>query len=96
MILRDDFGNAVMNTRIASQGKSTNDITPLQRLQYTGMRGMGALTYAPATRRKNLNASQPIHIESLVLIAQEELNKRELFNVNLNYDGQEDGYISVK
>ncbi len=30
--LPDDFGNAVMNAWIASQGKSTNDITPLQRL----------------------------------------------------------------
>ena len=88
--LPDDFGNAVMNAWIASQGKSTSDITPLQRLQYTGMRGMGALTYAPAFRRKNLNASQKIHIESLVSIAQDILNKREQFSVNLNNSGQED------
>ncbi|MFT6284485.1 MAG: serine/threonine-protein kinase HipA [Arenicella sp.] len=87
--LPDDFGNAVMNAWIASQGKSTRDITPLQRLQYTGMRGMGALTYSPATKRKNLNASQPIHIESLVSMAQEVLDKREQFNLNLSNDGQE-------
>jgi serine/threonine-protein kinase HipA len=36
--LPDDFGNAVMNAWIAAQGKSTTDITPLQRLQYTGKR----------------------------------------------------------
>ncbi len=36
--LPDDFGNAVMNAWIASQGKSTTDITPLQRLQYIGNR----------------------------------------------------------
>jgi len=88
--LPDDFGNTVMNAWIASQGKSTSDITPLQRLQYTGMRGMGALTYSPATKRKNLNASQPIHIESLIAIAQEVLDKREQFNVNLSNKGQED------
>jgi serine/threonine-protein kinase HipA len=87
--LPDDFGNAVMNAWIASQGKSTRDITPLQRLQYTGMRGMGALTYSPATKRKNLNASQPIHIESLISMAQEVLDKREQFTVNLSNDGQE-------
>lgn len=87
--LPDDFGNTVMNAWIASQGKSTSDITPLQRLQYIGMRGMGALTYSPATKRKNLNASQPIHIESLISIAQEVLNKREQFNVNLNNKGAE-------
>ncbi len=88
--LPDDFGNTVMNAWIASQGKSTSDITPLQRLQYTGMRGMGALTYSPATKRKNLNASKPIHIESLIAIAQEVLDKREQFNVNLSNIGQED------
>ncbi|MFT6985495.1 MAG: serine/threonine-protein kinase HipA [Psychromonas sp.] len=88
--LPDDFGNAVMNAWIASQGKSTNDITPLQRLQYTGQRGMGALTYAPAVRRKNLNASQPIQIASLVSIAQEILNLRAQFNLNLGNNGQED------
>lgn len=88
--LPDDFGNAVMNAWVASQGKSTSDITPLQRLQYTGMRGMGALTYTPATRRKNLNASQEIAIESLVSIAQEVLDKREKFNVNLSNSGKED------
>jgi len=88
--LPDDFGNAVMNAWVASQGKSTSDISPLQRLQYTGTRGMGALTYAPATRRKNLNSSQEIEIESLVSIAQEVLNKRETFNVNLSHGGKED------
>tara|TARA_R110000868_G_scaffold224304_2_gene476247 strand:+ start:785 stop:2104 length:1320 start_codon:yes stop_codon:yes gene_type:complete len=87
--LPDDFGNAVMNAWIASLGKSTRDITPLQRLQYTGKRGMGALTYVPATKRKNLNASQPIHIESLISIAQEVLDRREQFSVKLRHDGQE-------
>ena len=48
--LPDDFGNAVLNAWVASQGKSPADITPLQRLQYTGKRGMGALEYAPATK----------------------------------------------
>jgi serine/threonine-protein kinase HipA len=88
--LPDDFGNAVMNAWIASQGKSTSDITPLQRLQYTGKRGMGALTYLPATKRKNLNASQPVDIESLIAIAQSVLDKREQFTLNLSSKGQED------
>lgn len=87
--LPDDFGNAVMNAWIASQGKSANEITPLQRLQYTGQRGMGALTYAPAFRRKNLNTSVPIQIESLVSIAQNILNKREEFNLNIGNNGQQ-------
>jgi len=85
--LPDDFGNAVINAWIASQGKSTADITPLQRLQYTGKRGMGALTYSPAIQRKNLNASQRVEIQSLISMAQEILDKREQFSVTLGKQG---------
>ena len=87
--LPDDFGNAVLNAWIASQGKSTDDITPIQRLKYTGTRGMGALTYHPAIKRKNLNTSQYIEIQSLVSIAQEILDKREQFRVALGTQGEE-------
>lgn len=88
--LPDDFGNAVLNAWVASNGKAPADITPLQRLQFTGKRGMGALEYAPATRLKNLNASQKIEIESLVGIAQEILDTRSSFTVELSRSGQED------
>ncbi len=88
--LPDDFGNAVLNAWIASQGKSTADITPIQRLKYTGKRGMGALTYHPATQRKNLNVSQRIEIQSLVSIAQEILDKRKQFKVALGAQGKVD------
>ena len=76
--LPDDFGNAVMNAWIASQGRSATDITPLQRLQYTGKRGMGALTYSPAIQRKNLNRSQRIEIQSLISIAQQILDRKSV------------------
>jgi serine/threonine-protein kinase HipA len=88
--LPDDFGNAVLNAWVASQGKQPQDITPLQRLQYTGNRGMGALEFAPATRLKNLNALQQINIESLVSIAQEILESRADFAIHLSDDGHED------
>lgn len=88
--LPDDFGHAVLNAWVAAQGKSPQDITPLQRLQFTGKRGMGALEYAPATRMKNLNATQPVAIASLVAIAQDILDARSYFTVDLHNDGQED------
>ena len=88
--LPDDFGNAVMNAWIAGQGKSPTDITPLQRLQYTGKRGMGALTYYPSIQRKNLNRSQHVDIQSLIFIAQDILDKGEKFQVTFGSQGQED------
>jgi serine/threonine-protein kinase HipA len=87
--LPDDFGNAVLNAWIAAQGKSPSDISALQRLQYTGSRGMGALEYSPATRLKSLNASEKIEIASLVSVAQEILDTRESFSVNLQHSGRE-------
>ncbi|BDP29949.1 toxin HipA [Vibrio vulnificus] len=88
--LPDDFGNAVLNAWVASQGRSPSDITPLQRLQYTGKRGMGALEYAPATKLRSLNASQQVEIQSLVSIAQEILDSRGNFEVELKQNGQGD------
>ena len=88
--LPDDFGNAVLNAWVAGQGRSPGDITPLQRLQYTGKRGMGALEYAPATQLRSLNASQQVEIPSLVSIAQEILDSRGNFEVELKQNGQDD------
>jgi serine/threonine-protein kinase HipA len=88
--LPDDFGNAVLNAWVAMQGKAVTDITPLQRLQYTGKRGMGAIEYTPATRTKHLNASRQIGIDSLVSIAQEILGARQDYALMLDSRGRED------
>jgi len=88
--LPDDFGNAVLNAWVAGQGRSPSEITPLQRLQYTGKRGMGALEYAPATKLRSLNASQQVEIQSLVSIAQEILDSRGNFTVELKQNGQDE------
>ncbi|MDK2776317.1 MAG: type II toxin-antitoxin system HipA family toxin [Pseudomonadota bacterium] len=88
--LPDDFGNAVLNAWVAARGMQPQHITPLQRLQYTGRRGMGALEYLPATRLKSLNASQQVDVEALVMIAQEVLDQRNQFSVDLDGHGAED------
>ncbi|CAG8998779.1 MAG: hypothetical protein CENE_00739 [Candidatus Celerinatantimonas neptuna] len=88
--LPDDFGNAVLNAWVARGGLIPDSITPLQRLQYTGKRGMGALEYSPATKMRGLNASLQVEIQSLVSIAQEILDSRGNFTVELHKDGQED------
>ncbi|MBD8511239.1 type II toxin-antitoxin system HipA family toxin [Photobacterium sp. CAU 1568] len=88
--LPDDFGNAVLNSWVARNGKQPGDITPLQRLQYTGERGMGALTYSPAKRMNKLNSSNPVEVQELVSIAQEILDERTQFGVDLNGHGDED------
>jgi len=73
--LPDDFGNAVINAWLARNGRDPNSFTPLERLLYTGTRGMGALEYAPAIRQVQ-NAGGKLELESLIHMAQQVLNQR--------------------
>ena len=47
--LPDRFGNAVIEQWLVSLGKSLSDFTAIDRLCYTGKRGMNALEYVPAS-----------------------------------------------
>ena len=88
--LPDDFGNRILNAWVASQGRDAKSITPLERLRYTGTRGMGALEYSPAEKMKGFNASRQVEIAELLKIAQEVLDTRSLLEVELKSDGADD------
>ena len=45
----DKFGNIVIKKYLESQGRSEDSLTVLEKLCYTGKRGMGALEYEPST-----------------------------------------------
>ena len=47
--LPDKFGNALINRWLAEQGRTTDSFDPVERLCYTGRRGMGALEFEPST-----------------------------------------------
>ncbi|MDP2564468.1 type II toxin-antitoxin system HipA family toxin [Pseudoalteromonas marina] len=86
--LPDDFGNSILNAWVASEGRSVSDITPLQRLSYTGQRGMGALTYKP-TKVKALRGVENIQIDALVKVAQDVLESRNNFEADVGPVGEE-------
>src|SRR5690606_10198999 len=46
--LPDKFGNAVIDAWLAAQGRLPYEIDAVERLCYTGKRGMGALEFEPA------------------------------------------------
>lgn len=58
--LPDRFGNRIIDAWLARQGRDANEFTPLERLCYMGMRGMGALEFRPATGPR---ASKPVSLE---------------------------------
>ena len=46
--LPDKFGNAVIDAWLRSRGRTVSSLNAVERLCYTGTRGMGALEYVPA------------------------------------------------
>ena len=79
--LPDRFGNAVIDDWLARQGRLPESFNVIERLCYTGKRGMGALEYKP---EMSDDFSQQVHIDELVNLASEVLNKRKKISVDLN------------
>src|SRR5215469_14286700 len=50
--LPDRFGHALIDAWLATQGRNPESFSAVERLCYIGVRGMGALEYAPAVDRR--------------------------------------------
>ncbi len=80
--LPDKYGTRLVNRWLAEQGRDIGDITPVERLCFTGTRGMGALEYQPAIRlfdKKN----KKIEVDRLVRLASEILSDRNRLKANM-------------
>lgn len=74
--LPDRFGNTVIEQWLMTLGKSLSDFTAIDRLCYTGKRGMGALEYVPAsTDIKDIDEN--INVREMVKFASDILANRE-------------------
>jgi serine/threonine-protein kinase HipA len=74
--LPDRFGNALIDAWLATQGRTSESFNAVERLCYTGARGMGALEFAPAIGPKPQQAKK-IEIDALVKLASEVLSHRK-------------------
>ena len=70
--LPDKFGNALIDAWLATQGRTAGSFSAVERLCYTGARGMGALEFSPALGPKPRKATK-IEVDSLVRLAGEVL-----------------------
>ena len=73
--LPDKFGNALIDAWLATQGRTAESFSAVERLCYTGSRGMGALEYAPSLGPRPRTANK-IQIDALVVLAGEVLRHR--------------------
>lgn len=83
--LPDRFGNALINAWLATQGRSPASFNAVERLCYTGMRGMGALEYAPQIGPRARQATD-ISIDHLVELASAVLTQRN--NLSASFGDQ--------
>ena len=86
--LPDRFGNALIDAWLARSGRTPDSFNAVERLCYTGARGMGALEYAPALRL-GVSGSAPLEIERLVELASEVLTHRNNLQVWFHNEGKE-------
>jgi len=74
--LPDRFGNALIDAWLATQGRTPDSFSSVERLCYTGTRGMGALEYAPALGPRSARAKL-IDVDALVTLASDVLSRHE-------------------
>ena len=84
-VLPDNYGNQLINSWLAQQGRPQDSMNPVEMLCFIGSRGMGALEFEPATVKESTKTFS-IEMDSLVEIAQKMLYKREAFTTNLEKD----------
>ncbi|MFA5781318.1 MAG: type II toxin-antitoxin system HipA family toxin, partial [Bacteroidales bacterium] len=81
--LPDRFGNKLIEAWLAQQGRDTDSLNPVERLCYTGKRGMGALEYEPVIFPAG-DTSNPIEIKELVRLAKNVLSERKNLQTNIH------------
>ncbi len=80
--LPDKFGNAVIDAWLTAEGRLPSEIDAVERLCYTGRRGMGALEFRPV-QGPQATESTPVQIDALVELASAVLRGRQVWKVSL-------------
>ncbi|MBK1830762.1 type II toxin-antitoxin system HipA family toxin [Verrucomicrobiaceae bacterium R5-34] len=83
--LPDKFGNALIDAWLATQGRTPDSFNVIERLCYTGRRGMGALEFEPASNPVSQN-SQALQMDQLVALASEVLSHRDHLQTQFGED----------
>ena len=84
-VLPDKYGNALINTWLARNGRPTGSLNPVETLCFIGKRGMGALEFSPV-KPKATSTSTKVDISGLVQVAEDILSERKIFTADLTAD----------
>ena len=85
---------ALIDAWLASQGRPAHSFNAVERLCYTGERGMGALEFAPAIGPQAKRTSH-IEVSQLVALASEILIHRNNLQASFSDEGREDALRDI-
>ena len=86
--LPDRFGNALIDAWLVREGRIEGSLNAVERLCYTGARGMGALEFAPA-KGPPARGSSHVEVQQLVELASEVLTHRNNLRASFHDEDKE-------
>lgn len=92
--LPDRFGHVLIDAWLATQGRAPDSFNVIERLCYTGERGMGALEFRPATGPGGRQAKH-IEIDRLVALASEILTHRNDLRASFADESREQALADI-
>jgi len=84
-VLPDRYGNQLINSWLAQNGRPEFSMNPIEQLCFIGTRGLGAMEFEPSQFKPDKKAFY-VEIDSLVDVAKKMLNIREGFETNIEKD----------
>lgn len=92
--LPDKFGHALINAWLARKGRPPASMNAVERLCYTGARGMGALEFRPAIGPR-ATRSRRLEVDALVELASEVLSSRDRLHATFDEDTSESAMADI-
>jgi len=86
--LPDKFGHRLIDAWLARLGRAPGSMNAVERLNYTGRRGMGALEFEPRLGPE-ARKSRRLQVDALVELASKVLNQREALHTSFDDDTSE-------
>lgn len=80
--LPDRFGNIVIRRYLESQGRTADSLSVIEKLCYTGKRGMGALEYEPSQEITTID--EKVDLDALTKLASDILSEKEQVHIDKN------------
>lgn len=92
--LPDKYGQRLIDVWLAQTGRQPNDFNAVDRLCYTGRRGMGALEFEPS-KRPNLPHDKQLEIEQLTQLASMAFASKETLDTQFKDSAGEEALLDI-